>query len=82
MDRIITLREQIDIIDNEIMKLLEDRFALSIQIGNRKLKSNINVLDTNREQTIIDKASKHNHSPAIESIYRCIMEESKKLQRK
>lgn len=82
MDKIDQLREEIDSIDDTIMELLEKRYTISIQIGNLKKEHNISVLDQNREEIILKKASKHSHYPSIESVYRSIMEESKKLQRK
>lgn len=82
MDLIIELREEIDSLDDKLMELLNERFEKSIAIGDRKTKSLINVLDTNRESFIIEKSLKHNHASEIATVYRAIMAESKKLQRK
>ena len=82
MDKLINARNQIDIIDNQIMELLDKRYELSIEIGNIKKESKSQVLDSNREQLILNKTSKLRHSLAISKVYQSIMLESKTLQRK
>ncbi|MCK5761842.1 MAG: chorismate mutase [Candidatus Izimaplasma sp.] len=82
MDKIADLRKLIDIIDDEIIALLEERYTLTKKIGNVKALSKTNVLDTKREKYILDKTSKYNHSPEIGIVYKTIMEASKSLQRK
>ena len=82
MDKIKDLRKQIDKFDDEIMSLLEKRFNITNQIGQLKKESNTTVLDSNREQVIFNKTSKYSHSPELIEIYKTIMNESKKLQRK
>jgi len=82
MDKIAEVREEIDIIDSKIMKLLDERFDKTSLIGLLKKESNTNVLDQNREEIIFDKTSKYSHSPELRNIYTTIMTESKKLQRK
>lgn len=82
MDKLLEARAKIDEIDDQIMNLLDKRYALSIQIGTIKQESNSPVLDSNREQTVLDKTSKLRHSHAISNTYKSIMEESKKLQGK
>ena len=49
MDKIDNLRQQIDSIDDKVMKLLNDRFELTNEIGRIKSKSKISVMDNNRE---------------------------------
>jgi len=80
MDRITENRILIDKIDEQIMELLDERFNLSIVIGQLKEQHKVAVLDGNREREILNKASKYSHCPSIENIYKCIMTESKKLQ--
>ena len=82
MKEIKDLRDKIDQIDDKIMSLLDERYKISHQIGVVKKQENIVILDTNREDYILNKTSKYSHSPQIESIYRTIMEESKKAQKK
>ncbi len=77
-----THRKDIDNIDDQIMALLDKRFSLSSKIGAQKAKAKRDVLDTNREQFILNKTLKYSHSPEIDEIYRHIMEISKNIQRK
>ncbi len=81
MDKIEKNRELIDIIDDEIMSLLDKRLCLAVEIGKAKSVSTIAVLDTKRENIILNKTSNYSHSPQIDVIYKKIMEMSKSLQR-
>ena len=82
MDKINELRDKIDLLDDEIMSLLDKRLSLGIKIGNQKSISKTSILDTKREQFILNKTSKCSHSPEIDDIYKLIMNKSKLLQRK
>ena len=82
MDSIEALRKEIDALDNEIMQKLDKRYDLSIQIGQLKQQEQRVVYDANREAMILNKTSNLSHSPQITEVYKTIMEESKKLQRK
>jgi len=82
MDKIENLRALIDTLDEKIMGLLDERYTLSVKIGNLKTQTKTNVLDTKRETIILDKTSKYSHSPEIGIVYKIIMKESKSLQRK
>jgi monofunctional chorismate mutase len=82
MDKLLDARSQIDKIDDQIMELLDERFALSIQIGTIKKEIKSPILDSNREQKILEKTSKLSHSHTIRNVYKSIMDESKKLQGK
>ncbi len=82
MDKIADLRNQIDSIDNEIMKLLDKRFDITKEVGEVKKTISKNVLDTNREKIILDKTSNYSHYPEIKSIYEHLMSVSKSQQRK
>ena len=82
MDKIERIREEIDSLDIQIMKLLDERFNKTSLIGELKRHSKINVLDQSREDAIFSKASNFSHYPEIKNIYITIMNESKKLQRK
>ena len=82
MDKIDDMRNLINILDDEIMALLDERFTVSKKIGKIKSLTKTDVLDTKREKTIIDKTSKYSHSPEIGIVYKTIMNASKSLQRK
>ena len=82
MDKMKALREQIDILDDQLMFLLSKRYDISSKIGEYKSNSNIEILDNNREQLIINKTLNHSHSPQLELVYRAIMDASKNIQGK
>ena len=63
------------------MSLLDKRLCLSVEIGKAKSVSKVAVLDTKREDYILNKASNYSHSPQIDTIYKKILEMSKSLQR-
>ena len=79
------LRKQIDALDNEIIALLDARFDLSYAIGEEKKKTQKQVLDSSREQVILDKVaslSAEEHTQYIQEIYKKIMEQSRAYQGK
>lgn len=82
MDDLKRLRQEIDILDEKIMQLLEQRFDISLAVGIVKKSSDIQVLDSKREDEIFLKTSSFRHSPQLLEIYKTIMEQSKSLQRK
>jgi len=82
MDQINVKRKLIDDLDDKIMKLLDERFNLTKEIGTIKKQINKEVLDTNREQIVLNKTSNYSHFPQIRAIYNTILKESKNDQRK
>ncbi len=74
------LRENIDIIDQKLIKLLNDRMEQAVM--SRKLKDRIE--DTGREKLVLDKIRDSStgllNPDFTEKLYRLIIEESKKLQ--
>lgn len=51
------LRNQIDIIDDDLLKLLGDRMKVAEEIGLVKKEKGVTILQTNRWEEIIEKAS-------------------------
>lgn len=82
MDKITNLREVIDEIDNELMRLLSKRYEVSIEIGKLKSNSNKEILDRQREDYILGKTLKYSHSSQIKEVYKTIMSESKNIQKR
>ena len=82
MDKINKLREEIDLIDTQIMELLDSRFFVTKAIGQEKKTNSKVVLDQNREKIILDKTANYSHYPEIKSIYEYIMSVSRSQQRK
>ncbi len=67
------LREGIDIIDQNILRMLNERAELAEKIGIEKKKQNLPITNENREQQVIQKLIKLNNGPlsdeAIERIF-------------
>ncbi|RME70155.1 MAG: chorismate mutase, partial [Verrucomicrobia bacterium] len=71
------LRAQIDEIDREILRLLNERVRLAAQIGHVKLKEGAEIYVAKREEEVLQKLAAQNQGPlteqAIRAIYREIM---------
>lgn len=77
-------RERIDQLDQQIVALLEERFAVSLEVGAIKAQHQLPVLDAEREQKIIhrlrDKVTNPIFEEAIIQVYQTLMDASKMLQ--
>lgn len=85
MEEIEKLRSDLDNIDMEILQLLMRRTKIVKQIGLIKKQYDIPVVDRRREKEVYDNAKEfaleHElNSDQIESIFREIMQFSKKVQ--
>ena len=56
-DKLTRLRSQIDIIDDDLLRLLGDRMKVAEEIGLVKKDKGVTILQTNRWEEIIEKAS-------------------------
>lgn len=78
-------RSAIDLIDDQIAKLICERMAHSEQIGQIKKQTNQNIIDTVRETEIIHRLSSKieqtSNKEAIEKVMRTIFETSRALQK-
>ena len=85
-EKIIELRQIIDFLDDQMLDLLVQRFAVSIEIGEIKASSSINIGDPNREQEIINRLANKLEGKLdrddIAAIFGPIYHISKKLQKK
>lgn len=61
-------REDIDIVDNKLIKLLEERFKISKKIGQLKIENNKLILDKNRETEIVLRLVSKSESLSRENI--------------
>lgn len=86
MDALETFRIQIDNIDKDLVKLLEERFRICLSIGQYKKENGLEVLNEAREKQVIEKnlslLQNHTFKPNIEEVLITIMTESRKLQNK
>lgn len=84
MDRLEILRNEIDEIDKELVRLYEKRMETVLQVGQYKKEKNIPVLNASREKEVIEKNVKHlknkEYEKQVEDLFLKMMEDSKKLQ--
>ena len=84
MEDLKILREKIDKIDDEIVKLLSDRMACSEAIGEVKKSLSAPVADLKREDEIINRLTlnkKESEAELIKDVYKIIFAYSKSLQK-
>ena len=86
IEKINGLRNKIDLLDEQMLDLLVQRFSVSREIGDIKASNGINVGDPNREQEIIDRLAEKLEGKLerndIAAIFGPIYHISKKLQKK
>lgn len=86
MNEIQILREQIDIIDDKLVELFEKRILLTKKIGDIKKQNGIEMVDTKREEEIINRGisilKNKDLSSEAKLFLRNIIELSKKVQQK
>lgn len=78
------LRDQINDIDEKMLQLLEQRFAIVKEVGMVKQAANLPVKDEAREQAVLTRLRGQVTDPslkaAIQAIFQTIMDEAKKLE--
>ena len=82
-NKIKELREKINSLDDRIIKLLEERFLVSKEIGKIKFNSERTILDKNREREIINRLdinSKIISKESVDMIYQNIFKISREIQ--
>ena len=83
-DKMIYLRDKIDIIDDKITDLLVERFNIVKEIGAIKLNSRTEITNLSREKSIISRIFKRTNENIsqndLSEIFNSIFEISKKIQ--
>jgi monofunctional chorismate mutase len=82
--KLLELRNRIDEIDKDILRLLELRFQVVKEIGAYKKANNLPILDVNREKEVLEMrkallVNKENW-PHFENLFKLIMKVSKDLE--
>lgn len=76
-------RRRIDELDREIVRLLNRRAQMSIQLGQLKKETGLPMRDEAREESILRHAQRVNPGPldgdAIAAIFRTILNESRRI---
>ncbi|MBT3299377.1 MAG: chorismate mutase [Candidatus Marinimicrobia bacterium] len=85
-EKINILRQEIDKLDDQILKLLVNRFQISAKIGDVKSSEELLVGDPNREREIIDRLAhqfeRDFNREDIASIFSPVYQISKNIQKK
>ena len=86
MDKLMTKRRKIDVIDGKIIKLLAERMRISREIGKFKQVNDMKIKNPERERMIMKKIESHSAkfglSPALgQKIFALLLEESRKCQK-
>ena len=83
--RILQLRQQIDKLDEEIIRLLKKRMGISKAVGKLKEELDIPVEDKNRENEIIDRlthqAGQNLSEEQLIRIFTAVFKSSKQVQK-
>jgi chorismate mutase len=77
-------RDGIDNIDNQLGKLLEERFDLCKKIGEYKKDNCLKITNNNREKEIINRICRNTNlsEDFVKDLFGLIIGESKKIQRR
>jgi chorismate mutase/prephenate dehydratase len=80
-----SLRNKIDKIDAELVKLMSERALISQSIGKLKINENKGIYSPNREKEVLDNVKRLNQGPmpndAVAAVYREIMSASLALEK-
>ncbi len=83
-DRLKNLREKIDCLDTQIMKLLNERAGAAREIGRAKAETRKEPYDIRREEEVLRRLESFNPGPfpqkAISAVYREIISASRSLE--
>lgn len=77
-------RSRIDEIDHTLLRLLNERIKLVVEVGLIKKVHGISVRDSKRENNVLMSAQKHNCGPlderAVKRIFQMIIHESRRIE--
>ena len=77
-------RSEINAVDDELLRLLNMRAQLAVQVGQSKKLAGIDLCDPAREREVIDRVTRANQGPldeqAIAELYGCIIRESRRVE--
>jgi prephenate dehydratase/chorismate mutase len=77
-------RNEINALDDELLRLLNQRAQLALKVGESKKDSGLSLCDHTREREVIERMCAANTGPlddrAIVELYRAVIHESRRLQ--
>jgi chorismate mutase len=83
--RVAELRQRIDQIDDQLMKLLNSRSACAVEIGRIKRGIGMAVYQPEREKWILDRVERNNPGPldsnALRRVFERVIDEGRRLER-
>ena len=79
------IREEIDLLDEKLLEIFNQRASLALKIGEIKKEKGIPVYDPDREKRIFAKMKANNPGPledgAIIRLFERVIDESRRLER-
>jgi chorismate mutase len=77
-------RAEINTVDDELLRLLNKRAQLAVEVGQSKRLSGFALSDPAREQEVVERACRANQGPldekAIVELFGCIIRESRRVE--
>lgn len=77
-------RSEIDDIDQQLLRLLNRRARLAVEVGQIKRAAGLAIEDAQREREVIARACCANQGPlddaAVTRLFRCVIRESKQVE--
>jgi chorismate mutase len=77
-------RAEIDAIDNELLRLLNKRARLAVNLGESKMAAGLSLYDREREREVIERVCQANTGPlderAVLKTFRRIIYESRRVE--
>src|SRR4030095_5200216 len=74
----------INTLDGELLRLLNKRARLALQVGESKTASGLSLCDHTREREVIERMCEENQGPlderAIVELFRAVIHESRRIQ--
>lgn len=84
MRELVDVRKDLDAVDREIVRLFEERMALSAQVAQYKIDKGLPVLDRSREEVVLDSRAamlrEKRFDGDVRELFECIMALSRKEQ--
>lgn len=79
------IRDRINDLDDELLRIFNERAALALQIGEIKKQHNLPIYDPRREKLIFERMRQSNPGPldnaAIVRLFERVIDESRSLER-
>jgi len=79
-----TLRQKLDLIEDKLISLLNERVEYVLEIGRIKRAQGLPITDPKREEAILNRVAQKNQGPMsdefVKEIFKKIIEESIKME--